>query len=202
MTVIPAPACCGMVELPSAPAERSRLNEQLISGTELDWEKLSPSSKHIALGLAITVGSALGELPPSREQCLAAFIAVNNVGLTAGARAWSKHAHRSGASGPSSQKSSQNTSPESWWGNPRGPVASINVDALTLFEKIIQDSSWRNLHWLPHAVLVYEVRVVEGYGMRWSQDCSTPRPDSRTDWVFRGFVEPMMENGHELRWRH
>jgi hypothetical protein len=120
-------------------------------------------------------------------------------------------------------------------------------------------ASWRNLHWLPHQVLVYEVRVPEGYGMRWSQDRSSvkatptstdvpgdsktialpvsvesakdvegssirpaieqasalggldvsaedpPAGDSSThapNWVFRGFVEPMMENGHEVGWRH
>jgi hypothetical protein len=141
-------------------------------------------------------------------------------------------------------------------------------------------ATWRNLHWLPHAVLVYEVRVPEGYGMRWSQDrsalvtgedvggtaseasasappespaaegaqtvaasppvntrpevitsaCATPEPDAvspstkesalPTDapldapappasaapaeppWLFRGLVEPMMPNGHEVHWRH
>jgi hypothetical protein len=102
-------------------------------------------------------------------------------------------------------------------------------------------TSWRNLHWLPHQVLVYEVRVPEGYGMRWSQDRSkitkTGIPSEVTDgphddeasieglshgtadspalesatavehedsrpWIFRGFVEPMMENGHEIGWRH
>jgi hypothetical protein len=32
-----------------------------------------------------------------------------------------------------------------------------------------------------------------------------PADDSSThapNWVFRGFVEPMMENGHEVGWRH
>jgi hypothetical protein len=135
-------------------------------------------------------------------------------------------------------------------------------------------ATWRNLHWLPHAVLVYEVRVPEGYGMRWSQDRSAlvdvgdtasalappehpagegaqvvatpPQPDTRPEditsasappepdavspttkepalptdapldapappasatpaeppWLFRGLVEPMMPNGHEVHWRH
>ncbi|KAL5483415.1 hypothetical protein ACEPAI_8646 [Sanghuangporus weigelae] len=189
MTTLPTPVCHGMVELPSAFEERCRLNERLLSEIELDWNTLSPISKHIALGLAITTGSAFGELPPSREQCLAAFVVPNSAGLTAGARAWTKHAHRSG-----------HREGTSWWGNPRGPVSSLNAGALAMFEKIMQHSSWRNLHWLPHVVMVYEIRVVEGYGMRWSQNRSVL--NARHEWVFRGFVEPMMQDGHELRWRH
>jgi hypothetical protein len=71
-------------------------------------------------------------------------------------------------------------------------------------------ATWRNLHWLPHKVLAYEVRVVEGYGMRWSQDHGTPTdegsiPDELerpSRWLFRGFLEPMIENGHDVGWKH
>jgi hypothetical protein len=106
---------------------------------------------------------------------------------------------------------------DGWWGRPSGPVASINERALALFWKVVGGATWRNLHWLPHRVLVYEVRVEEGYGMRWSQDQSSmagedgsrrPFEDGEgaeevlQPWTFRGFVEPMMENGHELGWRH
>lgn len=117
--------------------------------------------------------------------------------------------------------------------------------ALSLLEKVLKEATWRNLHWLPHQILVYEIRVPEGYGMRWSQD-RNPEVEPVVDqpeegvlsvadakdgpttthnkgpvdfqeakdregvrseiperpWVFRGFVEPMIENGHELRWRH
>ncbi|KAJ3496259.1 hypothetical protein NLJ89_g10510 [Agrocybe chaxingu] len=61
-----------------------------------------------------------------------------------------------------------------WWGIASGPVAVINEKALKLFWKVMNGASWRNLHWLPHQVLVYEVRVPEGYGMRWSQDQGDP----------------------------
>lgn len=90
-----------------------------------------------------------------------------------------------------------------WWGIPSGPVGKINENSVKLFWKIVNGATWRNLHWLPHQVLVYEVRVPAGYGMRWSQDRSanqdivTERP-----WNFRGFLEPQMENGHEVGWRH
>lgn len=39
---------------------------------------------------------------------------------------------------------------------------------------------------------VFEVRNIEGYGLRWSQNGHT----------FRGFLEPQMENGHEVGWVH
>jgi hypothetical protein len=75
----------------------------------------------------------------------------------------------------------------------------------------VDGTTWRNLHWLPHQVLVYEARVLEGYGMRWAQDRSrVPDAGAVADadeavappWIFRGFVEPMMENGHDVGWRH
>ena len=89
-------------------------------------------------------------------------------------------------------------------GHSSGAVASINERALVLFWRVTNGATWRNLHWLPHQVLVYEVRVPEGYGMRWSQDRSDAVEDvgNERPWVFRGFVEPMMENGHESGWRH
>ena len=198
------------------------------------------------------MGSALGSTPPDTSSCLSAFLVPNKAHLTAGARAWSKHAHRSQPldTQPSPQQTTQETDlrggevaeglehdvdhkslkklkkereikmrerSDGWWGRPSGPVASINERALALFWKVVGGATWRNLHWLPHWVLVYEVRVEEGYGMRWSQDQSAmvgeggllrPIGDGERaegvfkPWTFRGFVEPMMENGHELGWRH
>jgi hypothetical protein len=37
-----------------------------------------------------------------------------------------------------------------------------------------------------------EVRVMEGYGLRWTCDGS----------FFRGFLEPHMEDGHSKGWKH
>lgn len=42
---------------------------------------------------------------------------------------------------------------------------------------------------LPHEVEAFEVRQDAGYGARWIK--------SDDGWVFRGFVEPPMEEGHE-----
>ncbi|KAJ3903167.1 hypothetical protein F5879DRAFT_173574 [Lentinula edodes] len=278
------PDCIGLEEQPSASIEREKLQTVLttqsssntaIDGIQSDDTRIllalsTPLGLHLAHGLAYTVGSALGCVPPSVEECLVAFTTTNRVNLTAGARAWSKHAHRSFVDSDSQvlqlsqsldagdrnaftaqqQKQRKPPPPMGWWGAPSGPVATINGNALHLFWKIIGNASWRNLHWLPHSVLVYEVRVKMGYGMRWSQDRSQmdqgrqsgplvvqiidmPRrsddgPDKEvarglrakvinmndkgdaddgldTDhppWIFRGFVEPMMENGHEKGWRH
>jgi len=201
-----------MHELPTAATERTRVQDMIYQGDQfaLETELLtSPLSKHILHGLAYTVGSALGSDPPTRQECLSAFTAsATKTGLMAGAKAWSKHAHRSGDAETGGDS-------VGWWGGqPKGPVASINERALALFNKVMDNATWRNLHWLPHQVLVYEVRVEEGYGMRWSQDRSQLVEEGedgtdgsvdttlRTPWMFRGFVEPMMDDGHEVGWRH
>lgn len=203
-TSITIPHCHGMVEHSQAGPERARLS----AGT---YEANDPLSVHILHGLAYTVGSALGSTPPSNETCLAAFIAPNKVGLTAGARAWSKHFHRSQTEEtPDSEVGQRMTQKPAeagntgWWGTPSGPVVVINEKALKLFRKVMDNASWRNLHWLPHQVLIYEVRVPDGYGMRWSQDQSDEAQTTVEvkDWVFRGFLEPQMKNGHEVGWRH
>lgn len=121
-----------------------------------------------------------------------------------------------------------------WWGLCKGPVSTVNAMAFDRYERIMSTATWRNLHWLPHRVLVYEVRVEEGYGMRWAQDRNSDSAQAADEnseeingndsqesenvvvneededvsehtkppWIFRGFVEPMMEDGHERRWRH
>ncbi|KAJ8520025.1 hypothetical protein ONZ45_g3065 [Pleurotus djamor] len=232
--MIPTPVCFSLSEVPQATAERERVRAagflNLASGTS------DPITIHLSHGLAYTVGSALGSIPPSTEECLEAFTLPNKAGLTAGARAWSKHAHRSygdeavppdvssSAEEPTDAKTAKKKKkmelPSGWWGRPSGPVKDINERALELFWRIMNNATWRNLHWLPHQVLVYEARVEEGYGMRWSQDRASHAEgtDAGTNgkeetaevkvevegrpWIFRGFVEPMMEDGHEKGWRH
>ncbi|KAJ3762298.1 hypothetical protein EV360DRAFT_35991 [Lentinula raphanica] len=225
------PQCQGLEEQPSTSNERLKLRTVLLSSSDDSQISLilsTPLGVHLAYGLAYTTGSALGSIPPTEEECLAAFTTPNKLKLTAGARAWSKHAHRSLID---AEDDSKEAAPTGWWGTPSGPVSVINERALDLFWKIFTTATWRNLHWLPHSVLVYEIRVPEGYGMRWSQDRSDGRCDengksmhlssdedsslgtnsgafkqaaveSSAPWVFRGFVEPMMENGHERGWRH
>lgn len=126
------PRCHNMEELPSAMTERTLLYNRLstdLSQSEFP-ESLSPLERHLSYGLAYTVGSALGTIPPSAQLCLDAFTTPNKVGLTAGARAWSKHSHRSHT--PQSDDNIktldaiQNERSAGWWGTPSGPVAMIN----------------------------------------------------------------------------
>ncbi|RDB14565.1 hypothetical protein Hypma_016234 [Hypsizygus marmoreus] len=209
---LPTPYCHGMAELPSASSERAKVRSTLLDPT-LPLPTSDPLFTHLAHGLALTTGSALGSTPPTRATCLAAFLIPNIAGLTAGARAWSKHSHRSQPPDMGEDEKGRRKASEGWWGTPTGPVAVINDKALALFHKVVDGATWRNLHWLPHRVLVYEVRVPEGYGMRWSQDRSgvedgegvevkVVEEEEERPWTFRGFVEPMMENGHEIGWRH
>lgn len=224
---IPTPYCHNMSEHPSAATERLRL----YSDPSHRGSKNTDLSVHIMHGLAYTVGSALGCAPPSVETCLEAFVAENKAGLTAGSRGWSKHAHRSrgdatdrhgletainpseGNAGEREIRATRQRDADAlaesvgWWSVPSGPVARINEQSLLLFWKVMNNASWRNLHWLPHGVLAYEVRVPEGYGMRWSQDRAQEderggSPREEKPWVFRGFLEPQMDNGHEVGWRH
>lgn len=198
--LIPTPRCDNLVETEEAILEREKVNAFLLdrpNSSDDDDVFHSPLEKYLRRGLACTVGSALEEVPPSEDDCLNAFLVPNRIGLTAGARAWSKHAHRSGNSegGVATELS--------WWGQPKGPLAVINEKAIALFWRIMSGVTWRNLHWLPHRILVYEVRITEGYGMRWSKDMSLSSDDVNPRlWQFRGYVEPMMENGHEMGWRH
>lgn len=220
------PHCYGMQELSSASSERAAVRELL--GRQADGDAQAEKDvtsntlyQHLSRGLAYTTGSALGCVPPSTDACLEAFLVTNTAGLTEGARAWTKHFHRSmpvdatsggngegGESGSKKRKKADVEASAGWWGIASGSVATINEKALALFWKVMNGATWRNLHWLPREVVVYEVRVAEGYGMRWSQQQVLELGDlgekTQTDmtWSFRGFVEPMMENGHEVGWRH
>ncbi|KAJ3109578.1 hypothetical protein HDU96_007181 [Phlyctochytrium bullatum] len=134
--------------------------------------------------------------------------------LTVAARALAKHAHRDEQG--------------EGWGGPlvSGTVAAKNVRAAEVLGRIFGDPVWMNLHQLPHNTLVYELRNSEGYGTRFyirsgaqsvagtstttettSDELSEEEAGDVTDskpksLEFRGFLEPPMENGHEVGWRH
>ncbi|EDQ84608.1 uncharacterized protein MONBRDRAFT_39237 [Monosiga brevicollis MX1] len=133
------------------------------------------------LGLRTTQGS-LPLLPPPLSVCLATFNALHKpdsaARLSQGARALSKHCHR--------DTSSQ------FWGVARGPEPAQNEHALEVLARLVTNVAWINVHELPHATQVVEIRNAEGYGMRWSADGRD----------FRGFLEPQMVDGHEQGWRH
>ena len=97
--------------------------------------------------------------------------------LTVGARALSKHAHRS---------------TEGFWGKVTGlSEEERNKNAFEKLNEIINNWVWINIHGLPHDIVIIEWRIMEGYGWRWTSDQE-----------FRGFIEPQITDGHVKKWRH
>ena len=84
--------------------------------------------------------------------------------LTVGARALTKHCHRSS---------------EGFWGLFRGSELQKNNDANEKLKQILTDCVWINIHKLNHNETIVECRIEQGYGMRWTGEG-----------VFRGFLEP------------
>ena len=96
--------------------------------------------------------------------------------LTVGARALTKHCHRSS---------------EGFWGQFRGTEEKKNIDANKKLDEILRDCIWINVHIIVHSEIIVECRIEQGYGMRWTGDGR-----------FRGFLEPQMAEGHAIGWRH
>ncbi|ONI29463.1 hypothetical protein PRUPE_1G199500 [Prunus persica] len=134
------------------------------------------------LGLAHTTGSTPDALPPPTSTLLSSFVLpyklnVEGSTLTHGARALAKHAHRSSSK---------------YWGTLDGSDSNKNRLALDVITRLMTHCCWLNVHSVqPHDV-VFEIRVAEGYGARWSEDGSK----------FIGFLEPYMEDGHPKGWKH
>ncbi|KAF4033215.1 hypothetical protein GN244_ATG14912 [Phytophthora infestans] len=130
------------------------------------------------LGFQQTVGSRT-LAPLTLRQCLAAFAQRHTPDepLTVGARAFSKHCARSSSG---------------WWGELKGNDKAKNLRAETKVRELLASATWKNIHSLPHAHATMEIRNALGYGARWDAETRN----------FRGFLEPPMLNGHEIKWRH
>jgi hypothetical protein len=123
--------CSHMLELATASSLRAQLQHLPFA------HGINPAlAYHISQGLAYTTDAALGETAPSREQCHAAFILPNRVGLSAGGRAWSKHAHRSGSDAGSEESKRAKDVKGGWWGRAYGSVGNINTKSLELFDRV------------------------------------------------------------------
>lgn len=136
------------------------------------------------LGLTSTNGTIEHALPPPRSALLSSFmqpykidVEVEGSTLTHGARALAKHAHRSG---------------NKYWGTLDGNDSEKNRLAFDVITRLITQCSWLNLHILPPYGDVFEIRVADGYGARWSKDGNK----------FIGFLEPYTEDGHSTGWKH
>ena len=123
------------------------------------------------LGLRTTTGS-MNVIWPTKSKLQESFMELNNKNqgqqqrsyLTVGARALQKHAHRSS---------------EGFWGDGQGTETKWNDDAKRIINKIIEECEWINVHTLPHSEYVVEIRIRQGYGIRWT-----------SGGVFWGFLEP------------
>ncbi|XP_030840356.1 uncharacterized protein LOC100888873 [Strongylocentrotus purpuratus] len=131
------------------------------------------------LGVRRTVGTE-DTFPPTRDILQTSFRELNKASsqLTVGARALEKHCHRDQSN--------------NWWGRPKGNDQSKNENAERVLNKILNEVGWLNIHQLPHALPILEVRNTDGYGARWS-------PDGKE---FRGFLEPPMIAGWETGYKH
>ncbi|XP_042984725.1 uncharacterized protein LOC122313629 isoform X1 [Carya illinoinensis] len=134
------------------------------------------------LGLTHTTGTVPDALPPPRSTLLSSFMLpckpnVEGCTLTHGARALEKHANRSSSK---------------YWGTLKGNDSDKNKLAMDVIRHLIADCGWLNVHIVPPHGVVFEIRVADGYGARWSKDGSE----------FIGFLEPYVEDGHSKGWMH
>jgi hypothetical protein len=110
-------------------------------------------------------------IPPPRATLLAA--AARPCGerdpLTAGARALSKHVHRSA---------------EAFWGEVRGSAGAKNRAAEAVVGRILGGATWWNVFGHYKHGTVFEARVATGHGARWGRDGI----------AFIGFLEPFDED--------
>ncbi|EXB23147.1 hypothetical protein L484_016164 [Morus notabilis] len=136
------------------------------------------------LGLTNTNGTIEHALPPPRSALVSSFMMpykidaeVKGITLTHGAQALAKHAHRC---------------TNKYWGTLNGNDSDKNRRALDVITQLITQCCWLNLHIVPPHGDVFEIRVADGYGARWSIDGSK----------FVGFLEPYVEDGHSTGWKH
>lgn len=157
----------------------------ILRDPEITWEQaihnvirlLGEHGLQHLLGMRHTVGSSW-ILYPSRDFLLNLFEKKHNpkAQLTVGARALSKHSIRCKGA----------------WGEMRGPECVQNEIARSTLLRIMEHCIWINIHLLPHDIVALEIRIEDGFGARWDL----------TNSMFRGFVEPYMENGYAVHWIH
>lgn len=144
------------------------------------------------LSLGIDCTHEMYLLPPPPKDLVEASCKLHKPGskssLTVGARALDKHADRGQSQ---------------FYGSIQGNESTKNDHAKQIVIKLIEDAEWINIHMFGGVEAsrpVIEVRTVDGYGARWS---AVWNDAFRVDEIlFRGFLEPQMEDGHEKRWMH
>ena len=132
------------------------------------------------LGIRKTKGSIDNYIPLDKNILISKFKELNNQKskLTVGAKALCKHSHRSVT--------------ESFWPGQEGKEIEKNQNAEKMLNLFLEECVWINMHLLPHNLIIIELRIDKGHGIRWQVN----------DGMFRGFLEPQMEDGHEKGWIH
>ena len=132
------------------------------------------------LGIRKTTGSVNNCLPLDKNILINKFKELNNPKskLTVGAKALCKHSHRSVT--------------DPFWPGQGGKEKDKNENAEKMLYLFLNECIWINMHLLPHQIIIIELRIDKGYGIRWQVN----------DGMFRGFLEPQMEDGHEKGWIH
>nr|VDD04578.1 unnamed protein product [Brassica oleracea] len=126
---------------------------------------LSYTGVQSLLGLSHTIGSIPHALPPPRSVLLSSFMLpykpkIKGCRLSHGARALSKHVDRSS---------------DGFWGVLSGSDSDKNRLAMDIINSFIGQCCWMNIHIVPPHGEVFEIRVVQGYGARWSRDGTKPK---------------------------
>ncbi|XP_022857963.1 uncharacterized protein LOC111378916 isoform X3 [Olea europaea var. sylvestris] len=134
------------------------------------------------LGFVQTMGTSTESLPPPPSVLLSSFLLPHNPKvkgstLTDGARALAKHVNRSSSG---------------YWGSLCGSDSEKNKVAMDIVNCLLTRCSWLNMHIVPPHGVVFEIRIKDGYGARWSADGTK----------FIGFLEPYMDDGHSKGWKH
>ena len=143
-------------------------------------KEIGADGVHLLCGIRRTAGSDRSLYPPPTSQLMLAFNELHKgQALTVGGRAFSKHSIRDSAK---------------FWGVCSGKNDYINEEAVRCVDRIVARAAWNNVFALPGEAKAYEVRERIGYGVRWEF--------KKEGIMFRGFVEPVMKDGHEKRWRH
>ncbi|XP_028201601.1 uncharacterized protein LOC114385744 isoform X3 [Glycine soja] len=122
--------------------------------------ELSYEGVQSLLGLMHTTGTIPNALPPPISTLLASFnlpCNPNENGLTDGARALAKHACRSSSG---------------YWGSLNGNDSNKNRLAMDVINRLISHCCWLNVYTVPPHGVVFEIRVANGYGARWTEDGS------------------------------
>lgn len=167
----------------------TQLNEKIINKKNIDIPNYIINNIFIDftcrdiltfLGIRRTKGSIDNYIPLDKNILIGKFKELNNVKskLTVGAKALCKHSHRSVT--------------ESFWPGQGGKEVEKNENAEKMLNLFLEECVWINMHLLPHNLIIIELRIDKGYGIRWQVN----------DGMFRGFLEPQMEDGHEKGWIH